>query len=1212
MKFRYLLIILILAGLIKIDAQTLTHGDAIYRARNDHAGNKLRMTIWNCGRIGTVQGDSWGYAGEWPIGSGMVQMGYASAYVMSEIRVFSNIDPKTKDSVFVILNPAITCQGWEQKKFSADELGRFQGFEPLPGYLNVTQKEKDEHHAVAMSQQAFTWPPTWPDKMTDASNPGWGGHWNGYFGKDQMNADEESYYVMDDYQYDKKFAGVRIPSPISSEPNRGGLGLRMAVRGFQWSNPDAQDCIFWLYDIKNIGEKYLDKTLFGLVVGAASGGKLGMQMGNVSNESAAKYYREKAFAVNYEIRNIGVGGYSPVPWAGFAFLESPGNPYDGIDNDGDGNTTQTPGGGTGKLINKDEDFYKFFAVGEPVVVIDYNSPHYDRKIVKMPAEGITIVKDGTTYTFKPNVPLVETPRNGMDDDLNGLIDESDGALTQDSVQYYLYIKSDYNKLDYLAKDYFTGNGSQNLLIDERRDDGLDNDGDWRKETDDVGIDGKPGTGDAGEGDGIPTPGKGDLPGEPNIDFTDIHESDQIGLTAFKFYIYGALDFRDDNQMWNFSRPGYTDNSSTGVGDYDYVFSSGFFPLRPGSKEYFSVALVYGWDEQQVLRNKDVVQLIYNSNYNFAVAPLKPNVTAVPGDHKVTLYWDENSEGSYDRFLRQFNFEGYKIYRATYATFEDAGSITDGLGYERFKKPMAIIDKIDSVFGYFPKDFGTGVLFNLGNESGLTHSYVDNDVINGVKYFYAVTAYSKGDLSKNVGPTETTIYVNIDQSGKVQMAQNVVLVTPQAPSSGYNEAIFDIKPQMVGNGLTHGVVGVNLLDSQTLKDGDEYEIQFLDKSMDKIDNDFNGLVDLQDPAESLPNETTGFVLKNLTQKITYDTAWIKEYKMLEGKPTLVKNLYMDKDGDPTTFSKQINGMDIYVKNPLPQIYNDTALKISKGVRWSSNKNQKQNYELEFGVLNAASFLPGTPYPRQYKIVFEDEIVDTSDEIYLNLSRNPKVRIPIEPMPCNFRIYDLMSGQKVHFGFFDVTLDEGIMKAGFFSAKDNIYFYEKGQNDSLILTHNLFNPSVDDSAFIKAYNKPLGKGDTIYLYTENPFNGNIKYRFKIKGQNINNDVAKQSINKIKVVPNPYVVTALWEPHNPYANGRGPRRVDFIHLPQKCTIRIYAVDGTLVRKIDHDSNMRDGSEPWDLMTKDNMEVAYGVYVYHIDAPGVGETVGKIFVIK
>ena len=132
MKFRYLFFNDFISRNVKISAQN-THGDVIYRARNDHAGNKLRMTIWNCGRIGTVKGDnSSAYAGEWPIGSGKVQMGYASAYVMSEVKVFSNIDPVTGDSVFALLNPAITCEGWDPNLYSHDSLGRFQGFEPVP------------------------------------------------------------------------------------------------------------------------------------------------------------------------------------------------------------------------------------------------------------------------------------------------------------------------------------------------------------------------------------------------------------------------------------------------------------------------------------------------------------------------------------------------------------------------------------------------------------------------------------------------------------------------------------------------------------------------------------------------------------------------------------------------------------------------------------------------------------------------------------------------------------------------------------------------------------------------------------------------------------------------------------------------------------------------------------------------------------------------
>jgi hypothetical protein len=104
----------------------------------------------------------------------------------------------------------------------------------------------------------------------------------------------------------------------------------------------------------------------------------------------------------------------------------------------------------------------------------------------------------------------------------------------------------------------------------------------------------------------------------------------------------------------------------------------------------------------------------------------------------------------------------------------------------------------------------------------------------------------------------------------------------------------------------------------------------------------------------------------------------------------------------------------------------------------------------------------------------------------------------------------------------------------------------------------------------------------------------------------------LDKIKVVPNPYVAAASWEPRNTYSSGRGERQLHFTHLPQKCTIRIYTVSGELVATIDHDSDILDGTASWDLLTRDKLSVAYGVYIYHLDAPGVGEKVGKFAVIK
>ena len=100
----------------------------------------------------------------------------------------------------------------------------------------------------------------------------------------------------------------------------------------------------------------------------------------------------------------------------------------------------------------------------------------------------------------------------------------------------------------------------------------------------------------------------------------------------------------------------------------------------------------------------------------------------------------------------------------------------------------------------------------------------------------------------------------------------------------------------------------------------------------------------------------------------------------------------------------------------------------------------------------------------------------------------------------------------------------------------------------------------------------------------------------------------------MPNPYCAQAIWEPKTGYASGRGERRVQFINLPPKCIIKIFTITGELVDTIQHDKTFWDGSEIWNLLNKENMEIAYGVYIWYIDASGsgLGEITGKLAVIK
>ncbi|NNE36565.1 MAG: hypothetical protein HKN13_15125, partial [Rhodothermales bacterium] len=102
-------------------------------------------------------------------------------------------------------------------------------------------------------------------------------------------------------------------------------------------------------------------------------------------------------------------------------------------------------------------------------------------------------------------------------------------------------------------------------------------------------------------------------------------------------------------------------------------------------------------------------------------------------------------------------------------------------------------------------------------------------------------------------------------------------------------------------------------------------------------------------------------------------------------------------------------------------------------------------------------------------------------------------------------------------------------------------------------------------------------------------------------------------IAVVPNPYVVASDFEQPALYTGGQREQRLQFINLPRECKIRIFDLRGRLVDVIDHDSAIDDGSEFWDLRTAaDGQVVAYGVYVYHVEAPGIGEHIDRFAIIR
>ncbi len=990
-------------------------GDRTWRKQGFMNGNLLATVYFNTGQVSK---DRVFPQLEWPVGSGHVYMDTVVPLVAAEAVDASGntIHPLETNYEFSldIAPDGLTEWGWQ----------------PLPNYANPGQ------NAPAISNRTNTWPEVWPDR------PDWAGEWNGFFGRGIFNADQETYYVIDD-DADEEFEFF----PDATDPNRRGLGMRMSVRGLQWAHVLAEDAIFWIFDVTNVGTTDYDKVLFGMFIDSKNGG----------HDFDNGFY-DTDIDLTYIWDQTGVGTWGgPTGWIGYGYLESPGIKDDGIDNDGDGLTDESRDSGPGQLITG------------PVGI--YGPP----------------------------------------------------------------------------KEHWSG----------------DEDGDWVAEIDDVGRDGvgplHPNYSgpDDGEGDGIPTDG------EPNFDRTDLDESDQIGLEAVSLHSWGEFPLHEDDRIWNLlankTRDPVQQFSNIGV-----LYSSGPFPLKAGRIERFSIALLMGEDFDDLVRNKETVQGIFDANYQFARPPDKPTVKATAGDGFVTLSWDNKAEFSRDPFLGldpdglgfKKDFEGYIVYRSTDPGLLDSRVITDAFGNKAFRKPSAQFDLINGIKGTDPVGLPNGAHFFLGNDTGLAHSWTDTTVVNGQTYFYAVVSYDQGDPNLGAGglaPSETTSIIERDIIGNITTDVNTVVVTPGVPAAGYMPAEAQQEPDRIAGPGT-GRVRVAVVHPSDFAANQRYQITFRDTTI---------------------FTETGF---------TYRTADYSVVNLSDGTTEVHRSPYLS----PADAFPLFDGLGVVVLND----------EIAYLPRESGLLAGSSDYTLAV-VPDVTDTGPtadlGGLYPADYEIKFEPGPVATS--------RGSEIGLP--EISTNFTVYNRTEEQFVDFLFLDGD-DDGQVQSG-----DAVIPLIPAPPNTRGVDYR--------TTWRITFQAPPGggtaprSGDVFGIEVSKPFRAGDIFEFAtFEPARIDEQAAEFELDRIAVVPNPYVVTTPIEPRNLLSSGRGERIIEFIHLPQRCTIKIFTIRGQLVQTIEHDSPLDDGTERWNLVSKDGIDAAYGVYIYHVDAPGIGEKIGRFALIK
>lgn len=759
------------------------------------------------------------------------------------------------------------------------------------------------------------------------------------------------------------------------------------------------------------------------------------------------------------------------------------------------------------------------------------------------------------------------------------------------------------------------------MIDESWTDGIDNDNDWDPETDDVGIDGIPGTGDEGEGDGIPTAGDPfDItkPGEPNFEYTDIDESDMIGLTSFASPPFAGNRISNDERVWQFVEPGNFSEIPEEPGDNVFIYGSGYFPMRAGETKRFSIALVLGESLNDLRLNAETAQQIFDVGYRFARPPAKPNLRAVPGDQKVTLYWDAIAEDSVDPLSRDKDFEGYAIYRSTDPSFSDQQKITDINGSAFLFQPLTTTNGVEAKFDLdnglagpsaipFP---GRGISYNLGNDTGLFHTFVDsNRVVNGQTYYYAVTAYDRGfsgdiDSPDGIPPSETskTVTFNpVDESFVFDV--NTVSVVPRPVTAGYlPPSIAETGGIQRETGHGTGDISIDILDPMAVPSDGNYRIDFDMQNGETIYSvtDQNprtvGIRALTGKTSSLGVSNVNrdsFVLQTaggtrLVEDVDYEliadngSVLVFAGQVSDGdsltatfthRPIANSNLVNSEEGNPV-----FRGLHLFVQ--------DVELAINdEQTGWSQGGSN-----IPFQVRVATSGPGRIPQPADYEITFANSDIGNS------FSNN---------LPIPFRVVNLTEAN-TELQVFTPDLD----RSGTWNVNEPIIFLET-IDGSLTATWQLALENVDQTP---------GDGDVFFVSTEKPFRDNDSFSFRTVGARDDIATSRETVFNcddergecIYTVPNPYVMTNTIEPTNPVSrSARGDRRLYFANVPAKATIRIYTLSGELVDTIRRDSAVDDGKQFWDMRTKDNMNISYGLYIFHVDWDG-GSYIGKFAVIK
>jgi hypothetical protein len=447
--------------------------------------------------------------------------------------------------------------------------------------------------------------------------------------------------------------------------------------------------------------------------------------------------------------------------------------------------------------------------------------------------------------------------------------------------------------------------------------------------------------------------------------------------------------------------------------------------------------------------------------------------------------------------------------------------------------------------------------SVGENTGLQYSYTDTTIINGFEYWYSITSYDRGDSL--VESLESPIGTNNE-------AINLVSIVPRSDAIG-RTPVSVIQTEHIGTGESNYILDVEPIDDQSLA-GNEYRTSF--SFIPKKENGnlkTSVSVSVTDSTLTQPNKfgirfssSTKFDLLNLTTNEVIRDGYTYPFG---GRDLIITDygLKISMVDDPNA-----------TEDERPQGGDLIAIEFSISVEKNNEVNVIENRDFAVGQSQSTSdgiiFSLMPPYIIQSisRIGGTDNVEITFEVVDETLVKDALYIISIDGSAKD------VQGN----GYVVLSVTETEIVA------DTLYTFGTFEFDGIRGTIEF--PS----------NNPPAVGNKFSLETVKSEKPDIrdKYYFKIEGARVNNTQVSNDMNKIRVVPNPYVVSSLWEPEYGELRREPLRQIQFINLPPECTIYIFTVDADLIKTLYHNST--NGTEIWDLRAEGGREIAAGVYIY------------------